>query len=44
MRDSKMEFAAMLLFELHPYLLNSLRDYVARPSSQRGTVIKLNIV
>ena len=39
-RDSKMEFVAMLLFELHPHLLNSLRDYVARPSSQRGTVIK----
>ena len=35
-----MEFVAMLLFELHPHLLNSLRDYVARPSSQRGTVIK----
>ena len=33
-----MEFVAMLLFELHPHLLNSLRDYVARPSSQRGTV------
>jgi hypothetical protein len=32
-RDSKMEFAAMFLFELHPHLLNSLRDYVARPSS-----------
>ena len=37
-RDSKMEFAAMFLFELHPHLLNSLRDYVARPSSTRGTI------
>ena len=39
-RDNKIKFVAMLLFELHPHLLNSLRDYVARPSSKRETVIK----